>query len=118
MKEELKEVWIKLVGSLEIPAESVYILLNPVDRSEFMKLVNELTEHMFTLKNGSIDHKDVVKNFRMLAIQYLIEFEKDNTSNIISTPFTYPTNLPSYPTSPNTPSYPYQLPVIYCSTVS
>ena len=122
MKEELKDLkaeWTKTVRSLDIPAESIYILLNPVDRSEFIKLVNELANEMFKLKqNGSVD-KDVVRNFKLLAIQYLIEFEKENTS-YIPTPSTYPINLPSSPTYPTAPnvSHPYQLPVIYCSTVS
>lgn len=113
MKEELKEEWMKLVHNLEVPAESVYILLNPVDRDSFINLINVIVEDMFKLKqNGSVD-RDVVRNFRLLAIQYLIEFEKDNKPVYVPT---YPINYPS--TTPTTPSYPFQLPVIYCTTVS
>lgn len=123
MKEELKEEWVRLIRGLDTTAENVYTLLNPVDRDSFIKLINVIAEDMFKLKqNGSID-RDVVRNFRLLAIQYLIEFEKDNKEYVyvpMTNPITYPGTYP-YPDSPaitNPCPYPYQLPVIYCTTVS
>lgn len=122
MKEELKEEWLNTVQGLDILAEYIYVLINPNDRNEFIKLVNELASDMSIIQNGTVD-KDIARSFRLLAIQYLIEFEKDNKEQVyvpMTKPITYPGIYP-YPDSPaitNPCPYPYQLPVIYCLTVS
>lgn len=108
------EQWQMRVSEIDsLSAEDIYTLLNPEDKKRFFEIVEAISSK---LDHDNIQDNKQVKTFKILAVRYLIEFEKENKS-YISTPLTYPVNPTYVPTTPGTPENPWQLPqIIYCTT--
>lgn len=125
MNTELKDKWIEMVSDeeLNITAEWLYTLLNPTDKKEFFKIVGVIVErHMpkddengYTISNGNQTWTTSYRTqFKMTAVNYLIEFEKENNTNLPGTNIiTYPYPLAGDPV-PTTDPYKPWWQQIYC----
>ena len=131
MNTELKNKWTEMVSDeeLNITAEWLYTLLNPTDKKEFFKIVGVIVErhmpkdeeHGYTISNGNQTWTTAYRTqFKMTAVEYLIEFEKDNSSSINTYPITYPINTPDpIPWNPAQPvTTPWNPGIFYCTTTS
>ena len=105
------QMWVSEIDSLS--TGDIYTLLNPEDKKRFFEIVEAISSK---LDHDGIPDNKQVKIFKILAVRYLIEFEKENKS-YISTPLTYPVNPTYVPTTLSIPESPRQLPQItYCIT--
>lgn len=128
MNKDIKEKWFHYVSNeiYGISVEEIYKLLNPIDNKEFFVTVNSIIDgnRLKGKGNGKCIGEeceyDYISDFKITSVIYLIEFEKDQSSNSqIYIPTTSPIVYPSYPT--NVPGittpvdpYPYKLPVVWC----
>ncbi len=107
---EIKEKWIealKIALSNKtkqfLSSSNYYTLVNPHDRERFFELIDEICEKYNI--NDTID-------FQNTAVMYLIDFESQQQTGIITlntpinTPITTPINTPSLPWYEN----------VYCTT--
>ena len=119
MNTELKDKWTDMVydEALNIPADWLYILLNPTDKREFFKIVGTIIEQHMPNDTGKnqIWASSHITKFKMTAVEYLIELENDN--NKISTPV-QPDITPwkPYPVQPDTT--PWNPGIVYCITTT
>ena len=133
MRTELREKWYTFISNDDsITAEWLYILLNPTDRKKYFEIVGVIVtrhktqdpEHGYTIadEQQSTWTSSYIMEFKLTAVEYLIEFEKDQSSNNqIYIPTTSPVVYPSNPTMPNVPGttdpYPWQLPQVWCVNI-
>jgi hypothetical protein len=133
MRTELREKWYTFISNDDsITAEWLYILLNPTDRKKYFEIVGVIVtrhktqdpEYGYTIadEQQSTWTSSYIMDFKLTAVEYLIEFEKDQSSNNqIYIPTTSPVVYPSYPTVPNVPGttdpYPWQLPQVWCANI-
>ena len=133
MRTELREKWYTFISNDDsITAEWLYILLNPTDRKKYFEIVGVIVtrhktqdpEYGYTIadEQQSTWTSSYIMEFKLTAVEYLIEFEKDQSSNNqIYIPTTSPVVYQSYPIMPNTPGttdpYPWQLPQVWCANI-
>ena len=130
MDAKIKDEWIAMISDeeLNIEAEWIYILMNPDDKKEFFRLVNVIITRHNPSKDEDKDEerfnqvwtKAYKTKFKLTAVNYLIEFEKDREhlvqpGTIPIDPIIAPINIPYYPPVTTDP-YPWQLPQVYCIT--
>lgn len=131
MRTELRVKWYTFISNDDcITTEWLYILLNPTDRKKYFEIVGVIVtrhktqdlEYGYTIadEQQSTWTSSYIKDFKLTAVEYLIEFEKDQLRNSqIYLPSTSPVVYPSYPTNipgittPVDP-HPYQLPIVWC----
>lgn len=96
----ITEKWQAMVSEIDsLPTENIYTLLNPEDKKRFFELVEYISSNnLFKLDHNGVPDSKLVKAFKMLAVQYLIEFEKDNKR---STSPTNPVSIPYIPVAPD-----------------
>lgn len=111
MNQEIKDKWVEMVQdeSLNTPADWLYILLNPTDKREFFKIVGTIVEQHMPNDTGKnqIWASSHITKFKMTAVEYLIEFENDNSDD------SYPV-YPVYPVQPDTQTW--KPGIVYCTT--
>lgn len=115
----ITDQWQMMVGEIDsLSTEDIYTLLNPEDKKRFFEIVESVSSNgLFKLDHNGVPDSKLVKSFKIFAVRYLIEFEKEN-KNYISTPLTYPANTPYVPVAPGIPETPWQLPQIFCVTAN
>ena len=89
MKTELREKWYTMISNEDsITTEWLYILLNPVDRKEFFNIINIIVvrhnpkeeENGYTIADEQSTWTSTYRmQFKLTAVEYLIEFEKDQS---------------------------------------
>ena len=110
---KLRKDWIVTLKILKsISTQTLYFLIEPNDDSKFFDIVDSFRVCMEGTQ---------FSDFQILAIEYLIEYKKQNTLKITSEPYkpgTFPWPEPIKPyTKPNTsPDNPYGLVVTYSTT--
>lgn len=109
------EQWQMMVSEIDsLSAEDIYTLFNPEDKKRFFEIVEAISsKDLFKLDHNGVPDSKLVKTFKVLAVRYLIEFEKENKS-YIGAPLTNPISIPYVPVAPSTPENPWQIPQVYC----
>ena len=115
----ITDQWQMMVGEIDsLSTEDIYTLLNPEDKKRFFEIVESVSSNgLFKLDHNGVPDNKLVKSFKIFAVRYLIEFEKEN-KNYTSTPLTYPADTPYVPVTPYVPENPWQLPQIFCVTAN
>ncbi len=111
MDEKLKNEWMDMIIDEEnnLTTEELYSLIHPNSKKEYFDLVDNIVSSHSLKEGEGVEGKEVFtqayrRRFKITAIKYFIEHEKDNAQVDLTLPYTI---------RPDT--IPWSSDVIYCT---